>query len=689
MMHSIKRRNGATKKLMLGATALALAACTPPENIFTPVSGTDFNASFGTVTIQGLTMSTALCFTTDGSEPIWNNGTCNGGTTQRIQGPVALGAITITCDGDTGDNVERTVKVQYDWNGETGFTDEANYFLDCSGSNGGGDPDPDPDPQPQFLRLTPTADAHVNASQANQNFGSDAALLVDLDPEETHTYIRFNVPQLTADVTSAKLRLYGTNGSPDGPKVYLTNNNWNENTITWNNKPSQSGGMQADFGNTGTGWVEVDVTNAINASGDISFVLTPDDIDGFDFDSSEASNQPELVVVTGNGTDPGGDPGGDPGNGGDSAHQSNQMQVGELLLSNEYLASSNGDFRFYLQGDGNLVLRDWGTRESLWSSGTHGQNGNRLRLQGDGNLVLYAADGSAVWASDTVGSGADRLALNDDGSLVLYQGNSAVWSQNGDGSSGGNPGGDPGGNPGGDGNITHVGTTETYDSNGENVRVNKPSGTQTGDLLVLALHRTDDYLPLRLSGWTRAAECLKRDNGYDCSTYEDCTDWRDNTFCERFGDSGRGARDLAQAIFYKRVSSNEPSSYTFDMNPSSSGHPGWAILTALRGANTSDPVRDWSHEGCDNNADSLFPSVYGQAGDMVLLSQSFDDAVAQSKFNAPDDTTTFGYVSQSDEAGFLFGGTLDSNGETGSMKTHGDGASSCKDALISITIKAE
>lgn len=72
---------------------------------------------------------------------------------------------------------------------------------------------------------------------------------------------------------------------------------------------------------------------------------------------------------------------------------------------------------------------------------------------------------------------------------------------------------------------------------------------------------------------------------------------------------------------------------------------------------------------------------------MVLLSQSFDDAVSQSKFGAPSGTSTFGYVSRSDEAGFLFGGTLRSTGETGKMKTIGDGASSCKDALVSLTIK--
>ncbi|MCU0664598.1 MAG: SUEL-type lectin domain-containing protein, partial [Myxococcota bacterium] len=237
------------------------------------------------------------------------------------------------------------------------------------------------------------------------------------------------------------------------------------------------------------------------------------------------------------------------------------------------------------------------------------------------------------------------------------------------------------------GSITHVGTTQVWDSNGQDVAINRPTGSQAGDLLVLFLHRTDDDLPLRVSGWNHVAECYKRDNGYDCSTEEDCTSWHNSDFCGTFGSSGGEGHDLAQSIFYKTVGSSEPGSYRFNMNRDSDGHPGWIILTALRGASTSDPVRDWDNEGCDGVEDSLFPSVYGQNGDMVLLSQSFDDAIAQSKFGAPSGTSTFGYVSNSDEAGFLFGGKLTRTGETGAMKTQGDGASSCKDALVSLTIR--
>ena len=246
--------------------------------------------------------------------------------------------------------------------------------------------------------------------------------------------------------------------------------------------------------------------------------------------------------------------------------------------------------------------------------------------------------------------------------------------------------------------ITHVGTTQTYDSNGQGLVVERPSRSVEGDLLVLILHRTDDDLPLYVDGWTRVAECFKGDNGHACGTEAMCRRWHDDTsaadpadsgnkFCADFGSSGSG-RDLAQAVFYRAVGSREPSSYRFDLNRDSTGHPGWAILTALRGADTRDPVRDWSGVGCDRDDDSLFPSVQGAPGDMLLLSQSFDDAVARERFLPPSGTELFGYVSRSDEAGFLFGGLVTTRGATGTKRTGGPGGPSCKDALVSLTIVA-
>ena len=236
--------------------------------------------------------------------------------------------------------------------------------------------------------------------------------------------------------------------------------------------------------------------------------------------------------------------------------------------------------------------------------------------------------------------------------------------------------------------ISHIGTSKLWDSNGKGLVIERPKGSRTGDLLMLFLHRTDDYLPLSLPGWIRVAECLKGDNGMDCAVEQDCKTWLDKQYCERFNNGSRGL-DLAQAVFIRTVESNEPESYELNLKSRRiiGGHPSWVFLSVFRGANNADPIRDWAHTGCDRDRDSRFPSVNGRKNDLILLSQSFDDAEPARRFRAPLGTTLLAHIGQSDESGFLFAGTLDKDGETGILETQGDGAFPCKDALVSLVLR--
>ncbi len=105
------------------------------------------------------------------------------------------------------------------------------------------------------------------------------------------------------------------------------------------------------------------------------------------------------------------------------------LAVNKSLLSNQYLESDNGSFRFYLQSDGNLVLRDQRSGSSLWSAATQGKGGTNFKLQSDGNLVLRNRANTAVWTSKTSRSGGVKLAMQNDGNLVLYTSKGqSVWS---------------------------------------------------------------------------------------------------------------------------------------------------------------------------------------------------------------------------------------------------------------------
>jgi cytochrome c peroxidase len=144
--------------------------------------------------------------------------------------------------------------------------------------------------------------------------------------------------------------------------------------------------------------------------------------------SSEEIDQLEAFLLalsspsTGDGD---GDGGGDDD---DPATDSNTLSQGERLNPNERLESSNGQYRLYFQGDGNLVLRN-SSGDALWSTGTHNTDANRVVMQSDGNLVIYG-DSGAHWASGTNGSGANRLTLHNDGRLVIYANDTQVLQLN-------------------------------------------------------------------------------------------------------------------------------------------------------------------------------------------------------------------------------------------------------------------
>ena len=108
---------------------------------------------------------------------------------------------------------------------------------------------------------------------------------------------------------------------------------------------------------------------------------------------------------------------------------SDRLLANDSMTTNQYLASTDGRFRFYLQGDGNLVLRVVSTSAALWSSATNGKGGVKLNMQSDGNLVLRNKSGSSVWSTKTNGSGGVRLVLQNDGNVVIYtSGGNPVWA---------------------------------------------------------------------------------------------------------------------------------------------------------------------------------------------------------------------------------------------------------------------
>ena len=95
--------------------------------------------------------------------------------------------------------------------------------------------------------------------------------------------------------------------------------------------------------------------------------------------------------------------------------------------SNEpFIESPNGQYRLYLQSDGNVVIYNTSNWSSIWSTRTN--SGVKFILQSDGNIVLYNQNNNPVWNSGTQGLTGTKLILQNDSNLVLYNNDSKTTS---------------------------------------------------------------------------------------------------------------------------------------------------------------------------------------------------------------------------------------------------------------------
>jgi PKD repeat protein len=152
---------------------------------------------------------------------------------------------------------------------------------------------------PPTQTLLSEADTRVNQASPGTNAGRSPDLRVSLTASGAfQSYLRFDLSALSGPPTSAKLRLYCTDGSPVGGSLFPTTSSWSETTLTWSNKPAASGAEIAAIGAvTSATWVEVDVTAAIGAPGPVSFLLTSSSSDSALYSSREGTRPPELVLT--------------------------------------------------------------------------------------------------------------------------------------------------------------------------------------------------------------------------------------------------------------------------------------------------------------------------------------------------------------------------------------------------------
>jgi hypothetical protein len=163
--------------------------------------------------------------------------------------------------------------------------------------------------------LNPTADTYVR-SGVNQdtNYSTLATLEIKksanpADDFNREIYLKFDLSSVTS-IQNAKLRLYGSAGSPEivTTDIYsCSNTSWSETGITWANKPATGPGMWATLALQNTpAWHEWDVTQYLQGEKTmgrniVTLVLknsVASTTGTIAFNSREnASNKPQLVIT--------------------------------------------------------------------------------------------------------------------------------------------------------------------------------------------------------------------------------------------------------------------------------------------------------------------------------------------------------------------------------------------------------
>jgi PKD repeat protein len=152
---------------------------------------------------------------------------------------------------------------------------------------------------PMDLVLESLEDAQVREGSPSQNYGALTTMRVRDDAtSDYHAYVKFEVPSTGNVVSSALLRLFVTDASPDGGDVRLVPPKWNEATINWSNAPPLVDAPVGNLGNVALGtWAELDVTDALTQdSGFLSFGIANADANSVFYSSREGADAPQLVL---------------------------------------------------------------------------------------------------------------------------------------------------------------------------------------------------------------------------------------------------------------------------------------------------------------------------------------------------------------------------------------------------------
>jgi hypothetical protein len=148
------------------------------------------------------------------------------------------------------------------------------------------------------LVFTPVVDTYVDSSLPTSSFGTATGLWADATPAK-QAFLRFQITGTAGrTITDVRLRLYQTDGTDSGGRVWsISNNSWSD-SITWGTKPAIDGSLRGTFGPAAIGqWYEIDLgTSVVAGDGAYSFAIDSGSTDGSRWGSAENSNPAQIEV---------------------------------------------------------------------------------------------------------------------------------------------------------------------------------------------------------------------------------------------------------------------------------------------------------------------------------------------------------------------------------------------------------
>ena len=148
-------------------------------------------------------------------------------------------------------------------------------------------------------KIGPTDDATVIKGGPNKNFGRDPELKVDADPGEKKSYMRFDLSRVNvASIHKATLRLFAVRSAPFGGSfMKISNTDWSEDHITWNNAPAVDGALLGTIPEVvESRWYELDVTSVITESGPLSICIIGNHDKIAMYSSKDGLHSPEITL---------------------------------------------------------------------------------------------------------------------------------------------------------------------------------------------------------------------------------------------------------------------------------------------------------------------------------------------------------------------------------------------------------